>query len=74
MTFTDYLTYKAPPGFKDELIHGEIRLSRSAKADRQEICKRRSACWMRSFPLGLSRSVTLGSTWRARKGDARTCL
>lgn len=32
MTFTECLTYKAPPGFKDELIHGEIRLSPSAKA------------------------------------------
>jgi Uma2 family endonuclease len=40
MTFTDYLTYKAPAGFKDELIHGEIRLSPSAKAEHQEICKR----------------------------------
>jgi Uma2 family endonuclease len=40
MTFSDYLTYKAPPGFKDELIHGEISLSPSAKAEHQEICKR----------------------------------
>jgi Uma2 family endonuclease len=40
MTFTEYLTYQAPPGFKDELIHGEIRLSQSAKAEHQEICKR----------------------------------
>jgi len=40
MTFTDYLTYKAPPGFEDELIHGEIRLSPSAKAEHQEIRKR----------------------------------
>ena len=40
MTFTEYLAYKAPPGFKDELIHGEIRLSPNAKAEHQEICKR----------------------------------
>jgi Uma2 family endonuclease len=40
MTFSEYLTYKAPRGFKDELIHGEIRLSPSAKAEHQEICKR----------------------------------
>lgn len=40
MTFTEYLAYKAPPGFEDELIHGEIRLSPSAKAEHQEICKR----------------------------------
>jgi hypothetical protein len=40
MTFSEYLTYKAPPSFKDELIHGEISLSASAKAEHQEICKR----------------------------------
>jgi Uma2 family endonuclease len=40
VTFADYLTYKAPAGFKDELIHGEIRLSPRAKAEHQEICKR----------------------------------
>ncbi len=40
MTFAEYMTYKAPPGFKDELIHGEVRLSPGAKAEHQEICKR----------------------------------
>jgi hypothetical protein len=36
----EYLSYKAPPGFKDELIHCQIRLSPGAKAGHQEICKR----------------------------------
>jgi Uma2 family endonuclease len=40
MTFSQYLAYKPPPGFRDELIHGEVRLSPSAKAEHQHICKR----------------------------------
>ncbi len=40
MTFTEYLKYQAPPGFRDELIHGEIVLTASPKINHQEICKR----------------------------------
>ncbi len=40
MTFTEYLKYEAPPGFRDELIHGEIVLTASPKINRQKICKR----------------------------------
>ena len=39
MTFAQYLSYQAPRGFDDELIHGEIRLSPSARASHQDICK-----------------------------------
>lgn len=39
MTFAQYLSYQAPKGFDDELIHGEIRLSPSARATHQDICK-----------------------------------
>jgi Uma2 family endonuclease len=40
MTFAEYLKYEAPAGFRDELIHGEVVLSPSAKAKHQEICQR----------------------------------
>ncbi len=40
MTFTEYLKYEAPPGFRDELIHGELVLTASPKINHQKICKR----------------------------------
>lgn len=40
MNFAEYLTYEAPPGLRDELIHGEIRLAASPKINHQEICQR----------------------------------
>jgi len=40
VTFTEYLKYEAPPGFRDELIHGEIVLTASPKINHQKICKR----------------------------------
>jgi Uma2 family endonuclease len=38
MTFSEYLTYEAPPGFRDELIHGEIVLSPSASRKHSDLC------------------------------------
>jgi Uma2 family endonuclease len=40
MTFAEYLKYEAPPGFRDELIHGEIVLTASPKINHQKICQR----------------------------------
>jgi hypothetical protein len=62
MTFTEYLTYKAPPGFKDELIHGEIQLSTSGKAEHQEVCKRLERLLDAVISPTLPRSVTRLST------------
>ncbi len=40
MTFTEYLKYDPPTGFRDELIHGEIVLTASPRINHQKICKR----------------------------------
>lgn len=37
-TFTEYLRYQAPPGKRDELIHGEVVLSPSPNRRRQDLC------------------------------------
>ena len=37
-TFEEFLTYRPPPGFRDELIHGEIVLSPSASRKHADIC------------------------------------
>ena len=37
-TFEDYLRYQPPPGFRDELIHGEIILSPSANRKDVDLC------------------------------------
>ncbi len=38
VTFADYLTYTAPPGMRDELLHGEIIFSPAANRRHQDIC------------------------------------
>jgi len=38
MTFADYMNYAAPPGMRDELLHGEIILSPSPKVPHQDLC------------------------------------
>jgi Uma2 family endonuclease len=39
MTFSRYLNYETPRGFRDELIHGEIKLSPSGNADHTAVCE-----------------------------------
>jgi Uma2 family endonuclease len=40
MTFTDYLEYRAPSGYRDELLDGEVVLSPSASRQHQDLCER----------------------------------
>ncbi len=40
MRFEEYVSYQAPPGYRDELIHGEVRLAPAPKPDHQDICIR----------------------------------
>lgn len=40
MTISEYLHYQTPPGFRDELIRGELILSPSAKPRHNSICTR----------------------------------
>jgi Uma2 family endonuclease len=38
MTFTEYTRYQPPPGFRDELINGELYLSPSPNRRHQDLC------------------------------------
>lgn len=40
ITVEQYLSFKSPPGFRDELIEGEIILSPDPKARHQEVAHR----------------------------------
>ena len=38
MTFGEYTNYQAPPGFRDQLIHGKVVLSPSPNRQHQDVC------------------------------------
>ena len=38
MTFGEYANYQAPPGFRDQLIHGKVVLSPSPNRQHQDVC------------------------------------
>ncbi len=38
MTFGEYANYQAPPGFRDQLIHGKVGLSPSPNRQHQDVC------------------------------------
>jgi Uma2 family endonuclease len=40
MTISEYMTYEAPPGLRDELLEGELILSPSANARHADLCHR----------------------------------
>ncbi len=40
VNFTEYLSFQPPPGFRDELIHGEVILSPSANRKHADLCCR----------------------------------
>jgi Uma2 family endonuclease len=63
-TFTEYLRYQAPPGSRDELIHGEIVLSPSPNRRHQDICTQiydlLKAIISRDYVVRLDTTVNLG--------------
>ncbi|HWF48591.1 MAG TPA: Uma2 family endonuclease [Bryobacteraceae bacterium] len=56
ITVKQYISFKAPSGFRDELIDGEIVLSPDVKALHQEVAHR--ICWLLERKLEGSRFVT----------------